>query len=119
MSRYKGLACDDWPPQSGGWMNREARRGCIRRRRHLGPHRNRMFEWEEGRTRLAYPRPDRVVVPQLVPLNLRTPWRCGYAVAAVDLLEGMETPCPHQGEKESAAWQAGYEAGVRDRTQDV
>jgi len=56
---FKNALCQDPPPQAGGWMSPEARRGCIRHADHPGPHRNRFWEWDDGQTELARPRKDK------------------------------------------------------------
>jgi len=45
---FKNWRCLTLPPGAGGWMNDEARRACIRRGDHSGPHRNRFWEWRDG-----------------------------------------------------------------------
>lgn len=53
---FANKLCLESPPQAGGWMNHEARRGCIRRNEHVGAHRNRVYEWTEGQGDLARPK---------------------------------------------------------------
>ena len=56
---FTNKLCLDSPPGAGGWMEHEARRGCIRHRDHEGPHRNKRCEWDEGQTELARARKDK------------------------------------------------------------
>ena len=43
---FKGALCACSVPGEDGMMSSIARRGCIRRIGHLGPHRNALLEWE-------------------------------------------------------------------------
>jgi len=48
MRAFKNWRCHEhFPTHSLGSMSWEAKKECIRRRDHDGPHRNRYFEWDQ------------------------------------------------------------------------
>lgn len=48
MRPFKGALCANSVPGEHDHLSMLARRGCIRRLLHDGPHRNALLEWESG-----------------------------------------------------------------------
>jgi len=108
-------------------MNREARRGCIRRQGHRGYCRNRFWEWQAGQTELAWPRADKVDVPAGLSWTggFLGAWRKGYAAARWDRLRGAKCGAARSPYTDwrtdrgaitfarawGKAWREGYDAG--------